>query len=372
MAEPFKNIFNPELIARMAGVLYRVSPAFDAQAFREYASDGLGDLEMMARSDQISKALDVSLSGKFLENLDTLIRSLHPTKTAELSDMQTDEAGIAGWAIVPLASYVARNGMDHPEQSLDALREMTMRFSTEFAVRFFLRDHSELAFSKAKSWALDENHHVRRLSSEGTRPLLPWGIKLHQFVEDPVPLMSILTQLRDDPSDYVRKSVANNLNDVSKNHPDLVAGIAVEWLRDAPSSRRRLVKHACRSLIKAGHPETLRAFGYTPPQLSEVRLTIPDHVTLGDIMPIEIEFIALADQKLLIDYTLHFMRANGALSPKVFKWTEAEIEAGSAKKFLKNHPYKQVTTRKDYPGTQILCVQVNGVEITRREFSFSI
>lgn len=372
MPEPFKNLYNLDLIDTMAQVLSRTSSGFDAHAFATHAARGLDELEMMGRADQISKALEEGLSESYLENVATLVSALHPSKTSELADMKSDASGIAGWAIVPLASYIARCGLGHPHESLAALREMTMRFSAEFAVRFFLVEHPDLTLATMTTWAKDPNHHVRRLASEGTRPLLPWGIKLHRFVQDPKPLMPILDQLKDDPSEYVRKSVANNLNDVSKNHEDLVSEIASTWLRDASRNRQRLVKHACRSLIKSGHPATFAAFGYAPPKLKNVRLTIPEQVTLGQDMPIQFEFYATEDQRLLIDYVMHFMRANGALSPKVFKWTEIEASTGEPKSIVKRHPYKPVTTRKDYAGKQIVSVQVNGCEVARQSFDFQI
>ena len=372
MPEPFKTLFNPDLIALMALSLRRCDPRFEAERFVRAAVAGLDELEMMARAEHISTALELGFTGSYLDNLKTLVASLHPSKTSELSDMRSDEDGIAGWAIVPMASYVARNGMDYPTESLEALRQMTMRFSTEFAVRYFLRDHPDLALQTVADWANDENHHVRRLASEGTRPLLPWGIKLHRFVQAPKLVLAILEHLRDDPSPYVRKSVANHLNDISKNHPDLIASLAARWMMDATPEREKLVKHACRTLIKAGHPAALAVFGFGPPDVSKVQLTIPNAVRLGDGMPIDLEFTAGQDQELLIDYVLYFMRANGKQSPKVFKWTETSARAGEVMRLHKTHPYKPVTTRKDYPGEQAVAVQINGVEIARQPFQFSI
>ena len=372
MAEPFKNIYNPVLINGMAKHLARVSSEFDTEAFLTTALAGLDDLEMLARAEQISVAIDAAFPDDFALKRAAMVAALHPRTDMELSEMGIDDQGISGWAGEPLARVIARHGLDDPEPNLDALREMTMRFSSEFAVRPFFRDHPDTTLAAATRWAQDQNVHVRRLASEGTRPLLPWGIKLHRFVEDPAPLIPLLTGLRDDPSEYVRRSVANNLNDISKNQPDLVGALAQDWLKGASKDRTRLVKHACRGLIKQGHAGALKAFGFPPPALRDVDLICPAEVVLGDKMPITLEFTAEKPQKLLIDYVLHFMRANGKLSPKVFKWTEVSVGAGEVVRLDKTHPYKVVTTRKDYAGAQMLSVQINGQMVAEMPFLLRI
>ncbi len=372
MPEPFKNIYNPTLIAGMADHLARVSPEFDRTVFEAHALTGLDDLEMMDRAEKISRAIDLAFPDDFATKTAAMVAALHPREDMALKEMEIDEHGIAGWAVAAMARVVARDGLAHPLEALAALKEMTKRFSSEFSVRPFFRDHPDLTLETAMSWAEDENVHVRRLASEGARPLLPWGIKLQRFVEDPSPLVPLLTKLRDDPEEYVRKSVANNLNDIAKDHPDLVAGLAKEWLKGADRSRERLVKQACRTLIKQGHPGVLKAFGFPPPDLAAVTLDVPKAVKLGDTMDIALSFVANADQALLIDYVLHFMRANGKLSPKVFKWTELSVAKGETKTLTKAHSYKPVTTRKDYPGQQIVAVQINGQEVARQAFDFSL
>ncbi len=372
MAEPFKNIYNPVLIEGMAGHLARVSADFDRDVFLKTALAGLDDLEMLARAEQISLAIDAAFPDDLALKRDAMVAALHPRVDMELSEMGVDEQGISGWAGEPMARVIARHGLDDPEPNLDALREMTMRFSSEFAVRPFFRDHPELTMETAMRWARDENVHVRRLASEGSRPLLPWGIKLQGFVKDPSPLIPLLTGLRDDPEEYVRRSVANNLNDIAKHQPDLVADLAKDWLVDAGKDRARLVKHACRTLIKQGHAGALEAFGFPPPSLDAVSLSAPDVVGLGDVMPIEFGFTSKTDQRLLVDYVLHFMRANGKLSPKVFKWTEISAKKGEVVTLSKSHAYKAVTTRKDYAGAQKLGVQVNGQTVAELPFELKL
>ncbi len=372
--EPFKNWFSAEMAQGIAANMARVSDQFDAEVFIKAALKGLDKLELKQRSEQFSMALEVAMSGSFEENVSAMVAALHPETTAEISNMRTDETGIAGWAVMPMTAYVARNGLDSPEYSLNALREMTMRSSSEFDVRPFLRDHSVTALKHVTAWTIDQNIHVRRLASEGSRPRLPWGIRLHGLVEDPAPLLPILTALRDDPSEYVRRSVANSLNDIAKDHPDLVAKIAADWLKGATPERLRLVKHACRTLIKQGHAGALSAFGFGAPELSKCEVSIDSEtVSVGGTVDINLSLSAAGGpQKLLIDYVIHFMRANGKLSPKVFKWTEITLAMGETLVLTKVHPYRKVTTRKDYPGLQKLTVQINGRDMGGPEFVLSL
>lgn len=374
MAEPLKSLYNADLVQGMAAHLARRSTGFDPVLFQRLAIDGLDDLEMMQRSDQISRALDQAYSLPFADTVHDMISALHPDTSAESAALSMDDAGIAGFAVWPMSAFVARNGLQTPEFSLEALREMTMRFSSEFAVRPFFRDHVETTLSAAKGWANDPNVHVRRLASEGSRPRLPWGIRLHEFVKDPVPILPILATLRDDPSDYVRRSVANNLNDIAKDHPNLVAGIAVDWRESGGRARARLVRHACRTLIKSGHAGALAAFGFTPPKLADCRIRLSKTtIRLGEPLGITLDLIgSQAAQKLLIDYVMHFPRANGNTSAKVFKWTEISMQKGEARTLTKTHAYRQVTTRRDYPGPQRLSVRINGQDFEGPTFDLMV
>lgn len=366
MPEPFKTLFNAGLIQQMAPHLARTGP-FDTTAFLDTALTGLEDLEMMARSDQITRALQAALPQPFESAVEQVVAALHPRTEWPLADMRTDDTGIAGWAVAPMAEWVARAGLHSPARALAALRQMTMRFSAEFAIRPFFRDHPEGTLRTVTGWLADPNPHVRRLISEGSRPRLPWGIRLNGFAQDPAPLLPLLTALRDDPSDYVRTSVANNLNDIAKDHPDLVASVARDWLQDAPQARARLVKKACRTLIKQGHPATLAVFGLRPPQLGGVRFTAtPETIHQGQTLTLSLDLVGgQAAQRLVIDYVMHFRRANGLLSPKVFKWCETTVAPGETVTLTKAHAWRAVTTRRDYPGAQAVEVQINGAALGR-------
>jgi len=374
VAEPFKNLFNPAVISSMAGLFDRIE-GFDRTAFLDIALNRLDELELMQRSDQIAHAMTASLPTQVPDILPALTALLHPNRDIGFASEGLDADGLRGWSLMPVGKYITTHGLDHPAESLGFLRELTMRSSAEFAVRPFYQQHPDQTLAETAKWARDENHHVRRLASEGCRPRLPWGIRLQAFVKDPVPLLPILTTLRDDPSEYVRRSVANNLNDIAKDHPDLVADLAADWMKNAPDPRKKLIKHACRSLIKAGHPATLAVFGYGPPEgLHAVFDAQPQAVQLGESLSVSanLHHDGPADQSVLIDLILRFLRADGSHSAKVFKWTETSIPAGEPLQLTKRLPLRKVTTRRHYPGPQFVALQVNGQVIAETGFQMEI
>ena len=245
---------------------------------------------------------------------------------------------------------------------------MTKRFSAEFAVRPFIAADPERALRWLETWAGDASPHVRRLASEGSRPRLPWGMRLGVFVADPAPLIPLLTRLRDDPSEDVRRSVANSLNDIAKDHPDLVAGIAYDWLRDAPPARARLVRHACRTLIKRGHVATLAALGYRPAAVTaELELATPV-VRFGGALEFAAVLRAQAAGEVVLDYVVHHRKANGGLSPKVFKWKRVRLEKGKPLRLARRHPMRPITTRVYRDGPHRLEIVVNGTVVGAADF----
>ena len=294
MAEPFKNLFNLDVIEAFGGHLARASaacgsPAFDEAGFRSMAGRDLDALELKERSRQIQAALTEFLPDDFREAGAIIHAGLRPDGEAELSESRTDESGLGGIALMPIADYVADRGLSDFDVALDLLKEITKRSTSEFAIRPFLAAEPDRTLAVLHEWAHDPNHHVRRLVSEGTRPRLPWGMRLSAFVEDLTPILPLLESLKDDPEEYVRRSVANNLNDIAKDHPDLVAQTAARWLVGASKERTRLVKHACRTLIKQGHPATLAALGFGPPQVVLDVLTVATPmVCLGDALCFEV------------------------------------------------------------------------------------
>ncbi len=368
MPEPFKNQFNRELIAGMGDRFVRAWPAFDKAGFVSTAADNLEALELKQRSDQIVSALTGFLPRDFKRAAAVLRQSLAPDK-----DPGTHEIG--AWAIMPMTHYVGTAGLRHFELSMELLKEMTKRFSSEFGIRFLILEDSERALSTMSAWTRDSDHHVRRLVSEGTRPRLPWAMQLPAFVTDPAPVIPLLELLKDDESEYVRRSVANNLNDIAKDHPDKVADIAERWLRGASENRRKLVRHACRTLIKQGHKKTLAALGYGSPKLEVKNLTLrTPQVEFGEALLFEVSLVSTAkrSQALVLDYVIHHKKANGNTTPKVFKWKTITLEKDATHTALRKHAMRKITTRVYYPGTHALELLINGVSFGRYEFELTM
>lgn len=397
MPEPFKNRFNRDLIEKLASILHKNSMIinqkltnetnheFDTKGFIAQASGGIESLELKARSNQICEALHVYLPNNFVLAADIIESSLAPPSIDETIFHDFKDLSLAGWVLSPICDYIAEKGLEEQavyyERALALLHACTQRFTAEFAVRPFLQIHPQRTLAIMQAWTADKNQHVRRLVSEGTRPYLPWGIRLKEFVRNPAPVIALLEKLKNDDAEYVRRSVANNLNDIAKDHPDLVAELAEKWLKQSRSftdtvqqkNTFRMVKHACRTLIKNGHPQVLALFGFPPAQLGRCELSLQsDKIDRGTQLTfslhIEGSVQALEAQSLLIDYVIHHQKANGRLSPKVFKWKTATVESQQQLVINKHHSFKPVTTRKYYKGEHKIEVLVNGKVFASQRF----
>lgn len=377
--EPFKNNISLGLVDLIADQLDRHMPAgrhdFDRADFTGPVLAVLDGLELKQRSALIADHLHRVLPGDLGDRYQILGAMLHPAE--DLTDQQSDDQGITGWGMLPLCDLVGRYGLADFDRSLDMLKTMTRHFSSEFDVRHYLIADQGRALAIMGKWLDDPDHHVRRLVSEGTRPRLPWGLRLQSLVTDPTPMLPLLTALRDDESEYVRRSVANHLNDIAKDHPDLVADLARDWLQGADKNRTRLVKHACRTMIKQGHPGVLAAFGLNPPELDLTALDIATPVvTLGPDGALEftatLTSTGATDQALVIDYLVHFVKANGTRAPKVFKGSKLTLRPGEVATFTRRHPVRPITTRKYYGGLQALSLRINGTDFGWAEFELVV
>lgn len=284
--------------------------------------------------------------------------------------------GLRGMQVWPLTRWVELRGLEQPAESLAALKEMTRRFTGEFAVRPFLAADPEGTLAVLKGWTASPDQQVRRLCSEGSRPRLPWGMRLQCFVKDPEPLFPLLELLKHDPEEYVRRSVANNLNDISKDHPDRVVEVCAAWQADGSELTAKIVRHATRSLVKQGHPGALRLLGFTvPPQVQAGTLTVSaGQVAMGDAIrfSVELRSTSAEPQRWAVDYVVHHVKARGGTTPKVFKGSARDIEPGQVIDMARNHSFKKVSTRKYYPGTHALEVVVNGVSVAKAEFELTV
>lgn len=377
MPEPFKNLLNPALVAGMAGHLARQWPEFDRAGFIADGCDGLEALELKDRAIWIARALGHHLPGDFPEACGILLAALHPAEEPDLAEQDagiTDD-GVKGWAVMPMTLYVAEHGAGHLDVALCALKEMTKRSTSEFAVRRFLTDQPERTLAILAGWVRHANLHVRRLVSEGTRPRLPWAARLNRFVRDPSPVLALLECLKDDPSDYVRRSVANNLNDIAKDHPALVVDTVRRWIGRAPAPRLRLIRHACRGLVKAGNRECLRVLGFGRPELSAAEISVKTQtVCIGNALEFEIllESNSPINQPLVIDYLIHHVKASGKTSPKVFKWKTVTLEPRGALRASRRHAIRPITTRVYYAGRHRVELLVNGEVLGGADFELEI
>jgi 3-methyladenine DNA glycosylase AlkC len=372
MPEAFKNLINRQTVQDAGEHIARVWPGFGRARFETLALQDLEALEFKARAHHVCTALEATLPEGFDQAASILEASLGPPGDGDdLAQLRTSAAGLAGWIIWSMGEYVVRRGMQHPERALAALHAMTQRFSAEFAIRPFIQAHPGLCFATLQAWVGDPSAHVRRLVSEGSRPRLPWGLQLKALIADPSPTLPLLRALQDDPSEYVRRSVANHLNDIAKDHPDVVAQWLVQHLPGAPPQRRALLKHASRTLIKRGHVPVLKAWGLGGRFRGEARLRIsPRRAAVGSAVALELtlQSAAARPQPLVIDYLVHHVKANGSTSPKVFKGWSVTLQPGERLVLTRNHSLKPVTTRRYFDGQHVVDIQANGAVVASGNF----
>ncbi len=273
-----------------------------------------------------------------------------------------------------LPDFVETYGMDDFETSVMALREMTCFTSSEFAVRPFLIKYPKRMVEVLKEWAVDSDCNIRRCASEGCRPRLPWAMALPQFKEDPLPIIPILETLKDDNSLFVRKSVANNLNDIAKDNPDLVKTIANKWIGQS-KNRDWIVKHGCRTLLKQGDSDIMKLFGFGDIESIEITQStvITPTVKIGDALTFECKLKNCSSEPVLIrlEYAIYYLLGNGKQSRKVFKISERTFAGNSVEILSRNQSFKIITTRRFYEGEHAVAFIVNGVEQEKISFILS-
>lgn len=355
-----KRHFNGEAARLIGGKIRAVHPDFDVEDYAAEVDKRIPGLELKDRVLVLAEGLRARLPEEYTKAVPILL--------AILEDELAEGEGMfnSSWFLMPVARFVEEYGLGHPELSLDAIEEITKRHTGEYAIRPYLEQHYELTMDRVARWALSPSHNVRRLATEGVRSRLPWARTLTVFVKDPHPVLEILEPLRSDPSEYVRKSVANNLNDISKDHPEVALATALRWLEESPTPETRwIVKHGLRTLVKKGDQQALALLGATGGEHVLVpRLRIaPDAVTVGDTLVIDFDIENTDDRRhsIAIDYVVHHVRKNGRSIPKVFELTTLELGPGERRTLEKSHPIREVQTRKYYPGEHAVDIQVNGL-----------
>jgi len=332
--------------------------------FKRHALRNIESLEFNDRVKQFSAALHVTLPESYPAAIALLVESLpEEASAASISD---------GWLQWPIGQFIADYGTDHFKESMHAMTELTQRFSSEFAVRPFVEKYPEKTFALLLRQTKHKSEHVRRWCSEGVRTRLPWGNKLHELIADPTPVLPILEALLDDESLYVRKSVANNINDLAKDHPQLVLKKCRTWQKKNRPNRDWIIRHGLRSLIKQGNSNALALIGFGKPDKLKVQLSVePARIRIGQsvTLALTIKNNSKSSQSLMVDYVVHYVRKNDLVNEKVFKWKTVVVDAGSTEKLKKIHAMKKTTVRALYSGIHKLEVQVNGVRFSSSEFT---
>lgn len=354
-----RDWFNEARYQQIASDLATITDAFNAKVFLRHTLDGLADRSLLERVRRCATGIDVALSGTFRSKV-AVLKELAP---------RIDHEFIA----IFLADFVSAFGSNEPEFSMEALRFFTVFGSSEFAVRPFIVAAQSSALETMLSWTNDADEKVRRLASEGSRPRLPWGMRLPSLVRDPNPTAPILEALKSDDSLFVRRSVANHLNDVTKDHPDWVMERLEGWDLSDPKLSW-IAKHACRTLIKRGHPRALALFGFGKKASVNAELTAtPIALALGERLTLTASLFSTAKsaQRLAVDYVVHYVKANGSTAEKVFKWTELDLPAGGRSELAKSQVIRDFTTRKHYEGDHKVELQVNGQRVAEATFSLA-
>jgi len=360
MAEPLKNQFSTDIPGKIAGMIAQVFPEFDSDSFVRDALSGYEALNLMARGWKIARTLRSYLPDDYESAIKILIESLGPKL------VKTENNGMATFLYLPHVIFISEYGLDFFEISMHAQYELTQRFTAEFSIRPFIEKYPEATLARLKVWANDKNPHVRRLVSEGTRPRLPWASRLPEFQKDPAPVLELLELLKNDPELYVRRSVANSLNDIGKDNPLILVETARRWLKEASSQQRRwLVRHALRSAVKRADLDAMALLGYDnginistenasiTPAIAEIggSVTISFDITNKDSLT----------HKVMVDCRVHFVKATGKTSPKVFKLKSVSLEPQETIRIKKSISLREMTTRKHYPGTHNVEIMINGL-----------
>ena len=356
--EPLKNLYSKTLLDNLTNEIKKQYSTFDKTAFKKNVFDqNWKDKELKQRMRHIAECLHLHLPSNYKKT----IKILKPV--AEKFE---------GFEYMFFQDYVECYGLDDFDTSIGALEHFTKYASSEFAVRAFILQDEKRMMKQMLNWARSDNHHVRRLASEGCRPRLPWAIALPSFKKNPAPVLPLLKTLMFDDSEYVRRSVANNLNDIAKDNPQIVIALAQQWLgKDLNTDR--LIKHACRTLLKQGNQKTLSLFGYAEAGHIDVNIfKLQPKVATGD--KLSFSFTLNSKKKCLgkcrIEFAIDFVKANGRLSRKVFKISEADYTE-KVKLVTKYYSFKKISTRKYYAGEHQLTIIVNGVEQITGSFTLS-
>jgi 3-methyladenine DNA glycosylase AlkC len=361
-----KDLYSPAFYKRVAGCMEECIPGFTANAFmKRIYSPEFENMELKARMRHTAECLHHFMPGTYREAADLLIKLIESLKEHGFWQERLE--------MMFLPAYIELYGLDDPDTSIQAMEVVTQYVSCEFAIRPFLINHFQRTIDSIFNWTQHSHARVRRLATEGCRPRLPWGLAVARLKKDPASILPILEALKNDPDEAVRRSVANNLNDISKDHPAIVVEIAKAW-RGESKETDAIIKHGCRTLLKHGHDAVLNHYGLTASnvQLEEFEVLTPK-VNVGDTLAFKfrISNMDAGPKTIRLEYAIYYRKANGLLSRKVFKISEREYRPGQSETITRNQSFRLITTRKFYEGDHALEVLINGSVFAKGDFIVS-
>ncbi|MDY8138546.1 DNA alkylation repair protein [Aquimarina sp. 2201CG5-10] len=364
MAELLKNIYNDHFFKQFTEVIKKVIPDFNSSSFINTIHDGeWKNRELKQRMRHISITLKNHLPSNYSQNVKTIL-----TLIEELKENKITESSLE---FMFFPDFIELYGLDYFDTSIPAIEEITKFTSCEFAVRPFIIKYEEKMLAQLELWSTHKNLHVRRLASEGSRPRLPWAMAIPSFKKDPQKIIPILKNLKNDTSEYVRRSVANNLNDISKDNPEVVIDIVKKW-NGSNKEINKLVKHASRTLLKEGNQEIMQLFGFGSIDRIKVHSfqILTPNIQIGEFVEFKFKIsnISAVKTKIRLEYGLYYQKANGTLSKKVFKISEKDYSANSTTVIKRKQSFKIITTRKLYPGKHQVSLIINGIEGKKLDF----
>lgn len=369
MAEPLKNIYNETFFAELKTSLQKALPGFDTKKFiAAVKNNDWPGMELKQRMRHLSSTLHDHLHGNYKKKLAQVLQLIKAFPA--VSKVQ-----YSGLAYMYIPDFLEQYGLNDMDLSFKAMEKINMITSCEFAIRPYLLADQKKVMKQMLVWSKHPQENIRRFASEGCRPRLPWAMAVPSLKKDPSPVLPILENLKNDDSLYVRKSVANNLNDISKDHPELVMQIAKKW-QGKSAGTDWIIKHGCRGLLKSGHKEVLHLFGTAADiQCSIITFSVSKTtLKIGEEFrfDFQLQLKEKAATKLRLEYAVYYQKANGTLSKKVFKINEAVYRHDELYLFSKKHSFKDLTTRKHHAGKHEIAVIVNGNELSKKEFVLTL
>jgi 3-methyladenine DNA glycosylase AlkC len=359
-----KDLYSPAFYNRLSASFSRTIPSFNSKQFIKLIFDeSFEQKELMERMKHTTTVLHSFFPEDFAEAVQLLKRIIQALREDQFPDDRFET--------IFLADYIEKYGIDDFHNAIEALEFVTQFVSCEFAVRPFILRYRNQMMDQMVRWSLHDSARVRRLSSEGSRPRLPWAIALQELKKDPSPILPILENLKMDPSESVRRSVANNLNDISKDHPHLVIEIAKRW-KGLSKETDKIIKHGCRTLLKKGHEVILDHFSLVSKKMEVDDFKIlKRRVSIGEKLTFNFAVTNkdVKEQPARIEYAVYYRKANGDLTKKVFKISERKLQPSETIRITRAQSFKPITTRKYYTGKHRISIIINGQEKASGDFT---